>query len=114
MTQLSEVTADGVKDSQQDVDVGGVKLCRVGRMSVLGEDLVQLTCTQELFKKKQTLLISGAASVLNSRCEASEQNHRYDVARLAEHLSSWGRGPSYLCCSRGNGAGGARSSRCWV
>lgn len=27
VTQLSEVTTDGVKDSQQDVDVGGVKLC---------------------------------------------------------------------------------------
>lgn len=36
VTQLSEVSADGVKDSQEDVDVGGVKLLRVGRMSVPG------------------------------------------------------------------------------
>lgn len=29
VTQLSEVPTDRVKDSQQDVDVGGVKLCRI-------------------------------------------------------------------------------------
>lgn len=29
VTKLSEVPTDRVKDSQQDVDVGGVKLCRI-------------------------------------------------------------------------------------
>ncbi len=43
VAQLSEVPTDWVKDSQQDVDVGGVKLSRIWRMSVLGQNLLQLT-----------------------------------------------------------------------
>lgn len=45
MTQLSEVAADGVEDPQQDVDVGGVKVRRVGGVVVPGQDLVQLPCS---------------------------------------------------------------------
>lgn len=66
VTQLSEVPTDRVKDSQQDVDVGGVKLCRIRRMSVLGQNLMQLTCKQmneqrDTYKKnKKQSLSSGS------------------------------------------------------
>lgn len=43
VTKLSEVPTDWIKHSQQDVDVGGVKLCRIWRMFVLGQNLLQLT-----------------------------------------------------------------------
>ena len=43
VTKLPEVATHGVEDPQQDVDEGGVQLCRVGGVDVLGQDLLEVT-----------------------------------------------------------------------
>lgn len=83
MSQLSEVSADRVEDSQQDVDVEGVKLSGIRRMSVLRQNLLQLNYkhtkipTSLTSQKNRTLMVFLAEHTFGrcvSTCRESMKN----------------------------------------
>lgn len=159
VTQLSEVPTHRVEDSQQDVDVGWIKLCRIRGVTVLGQNPMELSCKQEQrikSKKEKRIKKEGwsdslpaaefiwscvrffstvtAESVTGTYLTPhttpigdGNLRHWSDWLSLARWMSedfgvrvwevalawlTWEQ--FYLCCSRGSGAAGARSSRCLV